>query len=61
LWWWSKERGGVLLSHFLKLAYSDKWIKNNFELKNLDSNFNSIVSKTATNGQPIKTPFDGDK
>ena len=53
----SKERGyeftdsiaeqGFL--RFLTLAYSDDWLKANFELSNLDSKFNSIIQKS-TNG-----------
>lgn len=53
---------------FLTLAYSDDWLKANFELSNLDSKFNSIIQKSTTGGKKQqntsqytngRTPFDG--
>lgn len=56
---WSKERAAKLLVHFFRLAITDKWLKENFELANLDSKFNSIITKEATNATtPTTTPFD---
>ena len=31
---------------FLTIAYSDDWLRSNFELSNLDSKFNSIIQKS---------------
>ena len=56
---WSRPRGEALLKQYLKIAIGDKWLKENFELSNLDSKFNSIINKAATNAiKPITTPFD---
>lgn len=33
----------------LNLAYSDEWLRNNFELSNIDSKFNSIIQKSTPN------------
>ena len=43
----------VAESSFLKLlsiAYSDDWLRSNFELSNIDSKFNSIIQKSTPNG-----------
>jgi len=42
---WNQLRGGALLKHYFSLAITDKWLKENFELSNLDSKFNTIINK----------------
>lgn len=56
---WSEENAVATLNKFLELAYSDSWLKNNFQLKNLNSQFDKIINLNKQNGTNYKTgsPF----
>lgn len=43
---WNEVSAGELLAKFLENAYSDKWLKENFQLSILDSKFDIIIQKS---------------
>jgi predicted transcriptional regulator len=47
---WTEEYAARCLLGFLKKAFTDNWLKTHFELKNLNSNFNSITHTNQNNG-----------
>lgn len=42
---WTEEFAVSSLKHFLQLAHSDEWLKQNFLLNNLASKFDAIIQK----------------
>ena len=51
---WTEEYAAGGLKHFLTLAYSDEWLKQNFLLNNLASKFDAIIQKRNGNNQTGK-------
>ncbi len=56
-WQWDAPTAAETLQTFLHLAYKDKWLSENFLLKNLDSQFDKVITnatKNNTNNGHIK-------
>jgi hypothetical protein len=51
---WDKDYCLKVFNHFLNLAYSDNWLSENFLLSNLNSKFDSIISKNNGKTKPTK-------
>lgn len=48
---WTGESAEDLFRQFLDVAYSDKWLKDNFQLQILDSKFDIIIAKSMKQNQ----------
>jgi hypothetical protein len=51
---WNKDYCLKVFNHFLNLAYSEQWLSENFLLSNLNSKFDSIISKNNGKTKPTK-------
>jgi hypothetical protein len=56
---WTEEFAVTSLRHFLQLAYSDEWLKQNFLLNNLASKFDSIIQKRKNGNNQTGQPATG--
>jgi len=43
---WSEETAKELMAQLLTVAYSEKWLRENFSMANIDSQFNQIIVKS---------------